>query len=132
MVFLDTNPIIYFVEQPPVWGPKAVALPNAVQVAGEAFGVTNLVRMECLVGPLKSGDTTLLGDFDAFFSLPDLQVQALILAVCERAATIRAKHGFKPLDSLHLAAAVEHGCARFLTNDTRLSGFPDIPVEVLT
>jgi predicted nucleic acid-binding protein len=34
-------------------------------------------------------------------------------------------------DSLHLAAAVEGGCDRFLTNDARLSRFPDIPVEVL-
>jgi hypothetical protein len=30
-----------------------------------------------------------------------------------------------------LAAAAESGCDRFLTNDTRLSAFTDIPVEVL-
>ncbi len=34
-------------------------------------------------------------------------------------------------DALQLAAAVEGGCGLFLTNDRRLSGFPDIPVEVL-
>jgi hypothetical protein len=34
-------------------------------------------------------------------------------------------------DSLHLAAAVEAGCDRFLTNDTRLSAFTALPVEVL-
>ena len=33
--------------------------------------------------------------------------------------------------NLQLATAVEHGCDRFLTNDTRLSRFPDITVEVL-
>jgi hypothetical protein len=42
------------------------------------------------------------------------------------------QHGFKPLDSLHLAAAAEHGCTRFLTNKAGLSGFTDIPVEVLS
>jgi len=52
-------------------------------------------------------------------------------AVCDRAAAIRAAHNLKPLDSLHLAAAIVHGCTRFLTNDNRLSRFPDIPVEVL-
>ncbi len=34
-------------------------------------------------------------------------------------------------DALHLVAAVEDGCGLLLTNDHRLSGFPDIPVEVL-
>jgi hypothetical protein len=29
------------------------------------------------------------------------------------------------------AAAAEAACDRFLTNDTRLSSFPDITVEVL-
>lgn len=34
-------------------------------------------------------------------------------------------------DSLHLAAAVEAGCDRFLTNDQRLAAFPDMTVELL-
>jgi hypothetical protein len=34
-------------------------------------------------------------------------------------------------DSLHLTGAVEAGCNRFLTNDRRLSAFPDVTVEVL-
>lgn len=51
--------------------------------------------------------------------------------VWERAARIRAVHHFKPLDSLHLAAAAENGCGLFLTNDGQLRRFPDIAVEVL-
>jgi predicted nucleic acid-binding protein len=34
-------------------------------------------------------------------------------------------------DAHHLAAAVEAGCERLLTNDARLAGFPDLLVEVL-
>ena len=88
--------------------------------------------MECSVGPLKSGDMALLADFQAFFGLPDVRVLPITPAVCDRASRIRATYGFKPLDSLHLAAAVENGCTLFLTNDTQLKGFPDIPVEILT
>ena len=40
------------------------------------------------------------------------------------------QYGFKPLDALHLAAAVEHGCTRFLSIDV-LKKFPDILVELL-
>jgi len=74
---------------------------------------------------------TRLGQFDSFFASAEVQVVALSQAVCERAALIRANHRFRPLDSLHLAAAVEFGCDRFLTNDARLSGFTDLVVEML-
>jgi predicted nucleic acid-binding protein len=56
----------------------------------------------------------------------------MVPAACDRAARIRAQYGFKPLDALHLAAAVEHGCTRFLGNDAKLKRFPDIVVELLT
>jgi predicted nucleic acid-binding protein len=132
MVFLDTSPVIYFVEQPPIWGLKAKARITTLLAAGEQLAVTDLVRMECLVGPLKQGDAKVESDFRTFFASPDLQVLPITAAVCERAARVRAAQGFKPLDSLHLAAPVEHGCTRFLTNDFRLSSFPDIPIEVLS
>jgi len=132
IVFLDTCPVIYFVEQPPLWGPKASACLAVLRAAGDQFAVSDLVRMECLVGPLKSGDSIVLSNFQAFFTGPGVLVLPITAAVCDRAAAIRANHGFKPLDSLHLAAAAEHGCQLFLTNDARLSSFPDIPVEVLS
>ncbi|HEX5271378.1 MAG TPA: type II toxin-antitoxin system VapC family toxin [Gemmataceae bacterium] len=132
MVFLDTAPVIYFVEAHPDWGPKAAARLTALQAAGEVLAVSDLVRMECLVKPLKAGDTALVADFGTFFTSPGVSVLPVTAAVCDRAALIRAAHNFKPLDSLHLAAAVVHGCTRFLTNDTRLGRFPDIPVDVLT
>jgi predicted nucleic acid-binding protein len=52
--------------------------------------------------------------------------------VCERAAHIRAIHKYPSLDALHLAAAAEHGCSLVLTNDLRLKGFADVPVEILS
>lgn len=71
-------------------------------------------------------------DFRTFFNSPEVGVLPITAAVADRAAEIRATHGVKPLDALHLAAAVEHGCTRFLTNDAGLKFFPDIPVEVLS
>ena len=116
----------------PLSGPKAAARIAALRAASEGLVVSDLTRMECLVGPLKSGDLAAAADFAAFFESADVQVLPMTAAVFDRAAAIRAGHGFKPLDALHLAAAVMHGCTLFLTNDTRLSSFPDIPVEVLT
>ena len=132
IVFLDANVVVYLVESMPPWGPKVAARITALRAGGDRFGVSDLVRMECLVGPLKAGDATRVNDFTTFFSLADVQVLAINPAVCDRAARIRAAYSFQPLDSLHLAAAVEHGCGLFLTNDAPLTRFPDILVELLT
>jgi uncharacterized protein len=99
---------------------------------GERLAVSDLVRMECQVGPLKANDAVLLAKYATFFASPDLEVLSVSPAVCDRAARIRAQYGFKPLDSLHLAAAVEHGCTFFLTRDAQLKRFPGVAVEILS
>jgi predicted nucleic acid-binding protein len=88
--------------------------------------------MECLVGPLLSGNTSLFNAHLTFFATPGVQVFSMPAAVFDRAARVRAAHRFATPDALHLAAAVEHGCGLFLTNDARLGRFTDIPVEVLS
>jgi predicted nucleic acid-binding protein len=132
IAYLDANIVIYLVEQDPTWGPRATARITILRAGGDRIAVSDLNRTECLVGPFASGDAALASLFQAFFSNPTVQVFPLTAAVCERAARVRATHGFRPLDALHLAAAMEHGCGLFLTNDAQLVRFPDIPVEVLT
>jgi predicted nucleic acid-binding protein len=99
--------------------------------AGDEVAVSDLTRLECRVAPIRAGDTALLATFDAFFSRGDLRRVPLTTAVYDRATLIRAQHGFKTLDAIHLAAAVEHHCDAFLTNDIRLHGFSDIAIEAL-
>src|SRR6185312_13376200 len=123
MVFLDANPVIYLIEQPADLGPKATARVASLLANGERLEVSDLVRMERQVGPLKANDPALLIKYATFFASPDLDVLLVSPAVCDRAARSRAQHGFKPLDSLHLAAAVEHGCTLFLTGDAQLKRF---------
>jgi predicted nucleic acid-binding protein len=62
---------------------------------------------------------------------PDVRLVVITTAVFDRATLIRAAYNFKLGDSLHLAAAVEGRCDRYLTNDNRLSAFTALPVEVL-
>jgi predicted nucleic acid-binding protein len=132
ILFLDTNIVIYAVEGNPVFGPKVALWLATAQAAGDSFMVSDLTRMEALVGPLKTGNTTVEASFHAFFARPDVQVVAITAAVCDRAARIRATHNFKSMDALLLASAVEHGANVFLTADARLSSFTGLTVEVLT
>jgi predicted nucleic acid-binding protein len=131
-VYLDTNSIIYLVENNPTWLPKVVARITALRAAGDELAVGDLARAECLVGPFKAGDTGLEARYRAFFGDPDVGVLGMTVAVCERAARLRAVYPFKLPDALHLATAIEHGCGVFLTNDAKLARCTDITVEVLT
>jgi predicted nucleic acid-binding protein len=131
-VYLDTNCIIYLLETNPTWFTKVVARIAALRIARDEVAVGDLARAECLVGPFKSGDTGLEARYRAFFSDPDVAVLPLTVAVCERAARLRAAYPFKLPDALHLATAIEHRCGVFLTNDANLARCTEITVEVLT
>jgi predicted nucleic acid-binding protein len=131
IVYLDANVVIYFVEGRPHWGPRAAARVNALRASGDRFAVSDLTRLECRVSPLRLGQTVLLAQFDAFFAAHDVTVLGLTAAVCDKATELRAAHNFKTPDALHLAAAVVHGCDRFLTNDSRLNACTALPIDVL-
>jgi predicted nucleic acid-binding protein len=131
ILFLDTNTVIYVVEGNPAFAPKVALRLAAAQSAGGSFMISDLTRMECLVGPLKTNNTAVEASFQAFFARSDVQVAAITAAVCNRAAHIRAAHNFKPMDALQLAAAVEHGANVFLTADARLASFTGLTMEIL-
>jgi predicted nucleic acid-binding protein len=95
MVFLDSSPVIYFVERTPRWGAKVAARIAALRGAGAQLVVSDLVRMETAIGPLKANDPTRLADFATFFAAPHVTVLPITATVCDRAARIRAQYGFK-------------------------------------
>jgi len=131
IVYLDANCVIYFVESNPVWGPRITARVAVLRAASDELAVSDLTRTECLVGPLRSGDSIIVASYQAFFSDPAIHVLPLSAAICERAAHVRAAYRFKVPDALHLAAAIEQGCGLFLTNDAQLVRCTDISVAIL-
>ncbi|MEA5416623.1 type II toxin-antitoxin system VapC family toxin [Synechococcus sp. BA-132 BA5] len=98
--------------------------------------ISDLVRMEYLVGPLRTADQIRLlahpvGEdfvYRSFFS--DCTMVPLHPKVMERAAELRAATRLQTADAIHLAAAVHWGCDALLTND-RAFQLPQAPIEVL-
>ncbi len=84
------------------------------------FLITDLVRMECLVKPLRDNDMPILREYERYFT--DISFLPLTTAVFDRAAELRAHHNLRTPDAIHLAAALTHRCDEFWTNDARLSG----------
>jgi uncharacterized protein len=130
IVYLDANIVIYTVEQNPVFSPRARPRLATARAAGDTLMISDLTRMECLVGPLKSGDAAVDANFYMFFGVTN--VVAITAAVCDRAARIQATHDFKPMDALQLATAIKHGASIFLTAEGRLGPFTGLTVEVLS
>jgi uncharacterized protein len=132
LIYLDSNIIIYLLEQPAPFGPRASARVEAMVQAGDGIVVSDLSRLECRSNVIAAGDQVTLAQYDEFFAQAAERVMALTTAVCDRATEIRGRYRFKIPDALHLAAAVEADCQVFLTNDARLNRFSDLTVEVLT
>lgn len=130
-VYSDSVILIYYFEGAPSFKARATAYLGALWTAGDTLTVSDLVRLECRMLPVRLGDAVRLGDYDNLFTQPNVTRVPITTAVFDRATLIRATYNFKTVDALHLAAAAEAGCDRFLTNDNRLSAFTDIPVEVL-
>jgi predicted nucleic acid-binding protein len=131
LIYCDSVILIYYFDHAGAFQLRAANRLAALRAAGDQMAVSDLTRLECRVKPMRLGNSISLAQYDHFFLQPDVQSVPLTSAVYDRATVIRALHGFKTMDAIHIAAAAEAGCDRFLTNDTRLNGFPDIIVEVL-
>ena len=127
-VYLDAAPVIYTVEQVPDY---ALAVDVRLSTPGITRIASDLTRLECRVKPLRDGNFELLKDYDDYFQETVADIVTLSPEIMDRATAIRAQHGFKTPDAIHLAAAVVSGCDVFLTNDHRLDHFPDITIEVV-
>jgi uncharacterized protein len=115
LVYLDSCIVIYVVEGREPWSSLVAA-----QVAARAtarFVVSDLVRMECLVGAIRLADDALVSAFETY--LAGCEHAPITSGTFDRAAHLRADHGLKTPDALHLAAALEARCAELWTNDDR-------------
>ncbi len=130
-VFLDSNIIIYLIEQTPHFGALVTKRIEDLIAQEQRLLASGLVQMECSVRPFRMNDAITLAAYDGYFDSEDVDVAPITDLTCRLASVIRARHNFRPMDSLHLAAAIENRCELFLTHDTRLQRFPDIHVEVL-
>jgi predicted nucleic acid-binding protein len=132
LIYLDSVICIYAVEGAPLFQARARMRLTTMQAAGDKPAISDLTWLECRVKPIRLRDAVAQADMEAFLTGSDVVRVPMPTAVYERACRIRAVHNYRLGDVLHLAAAIEGGCGSFLTNDHRLSGFPDIPMDVLS
>jgi hypothetical protein len=117
LIYLDSCLLIYCIENDPIWAPRVTAAMSGEPADG--FGISPLVKLECLIKPLRTADLGLQGRYEAglrqFAPLPMPEIVYL------KAAQLRASFGLRTPDALHLACAQHHGCRSIWTNDDRLA-----------
>ncbi len=130
-VYVDANPIIYSVEKHPVFGPLLQPLWKAARAKTIEVVSSDLVLMEVLVGPVKSGDTGLATAYEHALLGTDMSLQPITLSILRGAAHLRATTKLKTPDAVHAATAQEVACALFVTNDVDFRAVPGLPLVIL-
>lgn len=116
LIYLDACILIYALED---GSDRGDSVRSAIAAAQEPLATSPLTLLECLVGPIRTGDHVLRDTYVALYDR--LDVLELGSKEYLRAAELRAEHGLKTPDALHLAAAQLAGATQLWTNDKRLT-----------
>lgn len=131
--FLDTAPIIYFIEAHSRYGAMMKDVVHLFQKEDVRAISSVLTLSEVLVKPVELGDEKRAKQFSEFLTQgKGLTLLEITDAMAEKAGRLRGKYpSLKTVDAVQIAAALQSGAKAFLTNDRRLKTVTEIKVFVL-
>lgn len=133
-VFLDTAPIIYFIEAHHQFGPlikEIIGLMNENRI--QAF-TSVLTLSEVLPKPVETKNDELTEKFRTYLKNgQNLTLLPITEIIGETAGVLRGKYPhLKTIDAVQIATALDAEADAFLTNDKKLSGIKEIKIIVLS
>lgn len=132
-VFIDTAPIIYYIQAHPEFGPLAREVVIAIESGSLTAYSSVLTLTEVLIKPVGINDVALAQKFVQFIK----HAKHLILieiseGIAETAGNLRGRYSFlKTIDALQVAAALDVEADAFLTNDAKLKQIKELRVILL-
>ena len=127
-VFVDTAPIIYYLENNPLYLEIikrffTMCIEKNIQV------VTSVITVEeYLVYPYSSGQMDIVDNFKRFLDYINVEIVDINLDIAEQASKLRGQYkGFKAMDALQISSAIASRCDMFFTNDKQLRQEKEIP-----
>ncbi|MEI8203814.1 MAG: PIN domain-containing protein [Bacteroidota bacterium] len=131
-VFLDTAPLIYYIEENTQYIHVLDKLFAANDQKKFLFSTSVLTLMEILVHPIRIKSSELVKEYENILcNSKTLDIYDFTIEIAKLAAKIRADYGFKTPDSIQLATAISTQSDFFLTNDKSLKSFKEIEIIVL-
>ncbi|MDT9201253.1 PIN domain-containing protein [Limnospira fusiformis KN01] len=130
-LFLDTAPVIYFVERNPSFVDRVD--PIFERLESEITPVVGSVTVaECLVGALQMGLTNLEQAYVAIFTRDDVLFLENNLTIAREAARVRVRYNLQLPDAFQIATALNAGCQAFLTNDAQLKRIAELKILLVS
>ena len=132
-IFIDTAPIIYYIEAHPQFGPLAKEVVDSFQSEKINAFSSVITLTEVLPKPIEAGDEKLARKFADFLQYgKKLDLIEISAAIAERAGRLRGQYpDLRALDAIQLSTALDVGADAFLTNDKKLKQVKEIKVMVL-
>ena len=129
-IFLDTAPLIYFMEEEDGFLPL---LSDLFSPLNNCRFITSVITLsEVLVMPLREGKTELVEQYKEILTLSkNFDIFDINVSIAEETAKIRASYSMKTPDAIQLATAKYCFADYFLTNDQRLKIFKDLNIITL-
>jgi predicted nucleic acid-binding protein len=123
LLFVDTNIIIYLLDNHPRYGELAMAVLEAIE-AGQAVAVTSVLTLaEVLTKPARVGNERAMQDYELYLTnFPNLKLVAVDQTVARTAARLRALYPLKMPDAIQLATAQLAVVDAIITNDKQWRG----------
>ena len=115
---MDSAPIIYYLEDHPVFGRRFAELFERAEAGDHELVISTVTLVEVLTGPLRKGDERLSDDYrQALTRPPTWQVADLTIAIAHRAARIRSQTRLRLSDAAIVATALEMSCIALVSHD---------------
>ena len=117
-VYLDASTIIYAFEGVTQFANLRTGLLDVLDDEDMTAVTSELSMLEVLTGPRKAENQLLEATYRAYSPpSPVMLTEPVSNAVLEKAIDLRAKHGLKTPDSIHIATGLLAGCSIFVTRD---------------
>jgi predicted nucleic acid-binding protein len=131
-IFLDTAPLIYFIEGNSVYQPVLSNLFGQNKNGTFFFIASSITLLEVLVKPLREGQILLANQYkNILTNAAGISIFDITTAIAESAAQLRARYNLKTPDAIQFATCIEMGADYFLTNDIRLKNVVEVNVIML-
>jgi predicted nucleic acid-binding protein len=131
-IFLDTAPLIYYIEENPYY----IKPLNELFMAGDKqkchFISSVITLTEVLVLPLREGKIDIVEKYETILThSQSIEIIDINKKIAKITAQLRAKYSLKTPDAIQLATSINHSADYFLTNDKRLKSIKEIAIILL-
>lgn len=132
-IFIDTAPIIYYIEANHQFGPLSKELVEYIHDKNLNTYTSVITLTEVLVKPFETGNDNLALKFSTFLRYGSkISLLEISAGISESAARLRGKYPFlRTMDALQIAAAQNISADAFITNDINLKKIDEIKIIVL-